>query len=151
MKSNTPEDVWKYINKKGEDECWEWIGAIHNRYGRFSISGKIKPSHYIVYELINNSIPIGLLVCHKCDNPKCCNPKHLFLGTHGDNMRDMINKGRDKKAFGEMNGNSKIKKKEVDEIKQLYSTNNYSQRELAKQFNISQSTIFQIVNRRTWI
>lgn len=80
-------------------ECWEWQGTrLPSGYGRIGIAGKGQGvtdlTHRVAYRIANGEIPPGMEVCHTCDNPPCCNPDHLFLGTHADNMRDMSAKGR---------------------------------------------------------
>jgi hypothetical protein len=75
--------------------CWEWkAGCFDNGYGAFKSQGKQYHAHRLVWELTRGKIPSGLLVCHKCDNPRCCNPEHLFLGTVSDNAKDAVAKGR---------------------------------------------------------
>ena len=75
--------------------CWEWIGTITNEgYGVFGVEGGFSSAHRFSWKIHYGDIPDGLLVLHKCDNRKCVNPEHLFLGTHQDNMRDKIAKGR---------------------------------------------------------
>lgn len=77
-----------------ETGCWEWVSTFSKGYGQIRMSGKYLYAHRVAYELFKGPITDGLLVCHKCDNPRCVNPEHLFLGTHRDNVVDSINKGR---------------------------------------------------------
>ena len=87
----------KYIINEVTD-CWEWTAAINNiGYGMFRWGpGKMRTAHRASYELFTGPIPAGLSVCHKCDNPLCVNPKHLWTGTHKQNYDDMVSKGRAK-------------------------------------------------------
>lgn len=105
------------------------------------------PLSYVTYV---DSIPKGLLVCHRCDNPGCINPKHLFLGTHYDNNHDMINKNRSVKCVGEANGTSKLTGEQAKEIKRLLAHKKLSQREIASMFNVSQTTISDINIGKNW-
>lgn len=86
---------WSRMDKS--KECWPWIGKLNreNGYGQVRISGTIRPVvHRVAWELTYGPIPEGLLVCHHCDNPACCRPDHLFLGTMKDNIQDAVKKGR---------------------------------------------------------
>ena len=78
--------------------CWIWMGFTHKGYGKIGVEGKNKRVHRVMWELTNGPIPKGIFVLHKCDITECANPDHLFLGTHTDNMKDMINKGRKSKV-----------------------------------------------------
>lgn len=74
--------------------CWVWTGATLKGYGQIGDAGVVKYAHRVAYELAFGPIPDGLMVCHRCDNPPCCNPDHLFTGTALDNVADMVGKGR---------------------------------------------------------
>lgn len=99
---NRPIDVWKKIDKRGADECWPWIGSTHRGYGAFRLEGRYYKAHRIVYSLEREPIDLTApgdryqksFVLHTCDNPPCCNPKHLYLGDIRDNMRDKVQRNR---------------------------------------------------------
>ncbi len=84
---------WQKVQKG--DGCWEWQGSRNKLgYGITSLRGRAIRAHRVSWEIVNGPIPDGLLVCHRCDNPACVRPDHLFLGTQIDNLRDMRTKGR---------------------------------------------------------
>jgi len=87
---------WSRVDKSGgPDACWLWTAGTHTRgYGRIRWGGKAQSAHRISWTLANGPIGADLYVCHKCDNPLCCNPSHFFLGTASDNMSDRDEKGR---------------------------------------------------------
>lgn len=97
--SNSPKNtpILERLKNKSEirDDCWEWHGGrSRNGYGLICCEGKMKGTHRVSWIVHNGPIPGGLYVLHKCDNPCCWRPDHLFLGTQKDNMRDMHEKGR---------------------------------------------------------
>lgn len=94
MGKTTNERFWEKVNKSGE--CWTWTACTHHQwgYGHFRAGGKLVTAHRYSWELHNGPIPPGMRVCHRCDNPPCVRPAHLFLGTDADNAHDMIAKGR---------------------------------------------------------
>jgi hypothetical protein len=138
------------------EDCWLWSGAKDGGgYGMISIGGRMFKTHRLVWEIANGTIPKGLQVCHSCDNPSCCNPDHLFLGTHRDNMQDKVRKGRPnggggwEKIRGEGNGSAKLTQSQIDEMRILHSQG-ISERKLATKFGISKSQAHRIIARQSW-
>lgn len=120
---------------------------------------KMHFTHRWSYERFVGKIPSGLIVCHKCDNPSCVNPEHLFVGTHKDNAQDRNSKGRNADVSGEKNAAAKLSKNDVLEIRNLYFSNDvsnpylrkkYSQYKLAKAYGVSQSAISMILSEKRW-
>lgn len=140
---------WDKVNKT--DTCWYWLAYTNIKgYGQFKFNGTMRTTHRVSYELVHGTIPAGLLVCHKCDNPSCVNPAHLFLGTNDDNMKDMVNKNRSHKPTGSINPKAKLVESDVIEIRNMYKTGRYTQLEIAKLYCISQPTVKDITKRQTW-
>jgi hypothetical protein len=138
-----------------DGECWEWQGS-RNRdgYGQIkagSGSDRVLKAHRVAWEAHHaEPIPVGLQVCHHCDNPACVNPAHLFLGTSGDNAADRDAKGRRTAPKGEAHSNSRLTEAQVLEIRSLYAAGVGTQVELALQFNVLESRISAIISRKTW-
>lgn len=132
---------------KGAD-CWLWSGTLdRDGYGRFGLNNRQPAAHRISWQLHKGEIPAGLNVCHHCDTPACVNPDHLFLGTQKDNLSDCARKGRT--ALGEKQGRSKLRVPDVLEIRRMGAVG-IPQRTIASQFNVSQSSVSDIVSRRKW-
>lgn len=97
-RNNSQSDVFNYIDTHNNDPdvCWEWTGSLSGRDGRgyFWLDGKRKLSYRVVYELFFGEIVEGMVIRHKCDNPICCNPKHLVIGTRGNNEKDKYDRDR---------------------------------------------------------
>jgi hypothetical protein len=147
---NKPIDVWERIDKKSENECWEWGGNLRNDYGIIKINQKSFSVHRLVYELTYGPISNELCVLHKCDNPKCCNPKHLKLGTHKENMMDMSDKNRKFLLSGEKHPCHKLNDIDIIEIRRKYSPYKITQGQLANEYGVSRSLISQIILYNKW-
>jgi len=136
----------RYFVKAGGDNCWIWNGGVFSKdkpYAKFYHRGKLVKASRYAYRLYKGRIPKGLDVLHKCDNPLCVNPNHLFLGTQLDNMRDMIRKGRKRVVVGEAHPNAKLTDEDVAEIRRMYKRTGPFQSnvgEVAKRFNIHVET-----------
>jgi len=152
-KRNKPQDVWKKIDIKSGDDwwrCWEWLGSKYkDGYGRIKINQLSYLAHRLVYEQIYGNIPIGLYVCHTCNNPSCCNPNHLYGGTSKDNMNQKVREGRQAKGK-QCFSNVKLTDEEVLKIRRLYSIKEYTQRKLGEIFGVCQAEISMIVNNKKW-
>lgn len=129
--------------------CWEWLGKKRGGYGMFSADHKNHLAHRLMYVKYNGNIPENKNVCHKCDNPSCVNPQHLWLGTHQENMTDMITKKRDKKSYGSANHLATITEKEAREIK-IKHKEGMNMREIHRALNISYRVIQHICAGESW-
>ncbi len=132
--------------KRGEpDECWEWQkNRIKRGYGQLGHMGKALMAHRVAWEVAFGPIPEGLQVCHSCDNPPCCNPAHLWLGTQADNNRDMVAKGRARKGppFGETSYRSKLSAQQVALIRSLPKNTNWAA--LSRTMGVTRNTVAKI-------
>ncbi len=136
-----------------ENGCWEWQGyRDKDGYGNFGVKvAGNRPywpvrAHRYAWMQVHGEIPNGMVVCHRCDNPSCVNPEHLFLGTPADNMHDRDKKGRARDSRGEKSGNHKLTEKDVHAIR----SSCLSRAELARMYNLNWQTVADIVARRRW-
>ena len=141
------EIFWSRVDRSGGDKsCWNWTASRKPAgYGHMSWNGRENGTHRISWELAHGAIPDGLFVLHACDNPRCVNPAHLFLGTHQDNVTDMMRKGRSVNLRGEQHGNCKLSDAQVAEIRRRYEAGDTSCRKLAAEFEVAPSNINKIV------
>lgn len=131
------------------DNCWYWTGSLCPRgYARISINGKNQRASRISYKIYKGEFNHNLIICHSCDNPSCVNPDHLFIGTHTDNMRDMVNKKRNKPTIGENCHLSKLDNISVTKIRSMIG--NIPDKDIAGIFNVSLGAIQGIKHNRTW-
>jgi len=138
---------WRRIDSSaGADACWPWSGSVdQSGYGMVALDGHARRTHRVAYALAVGPIPTGMLVCHHCDNPPCCNPAHLFLGTLTDNNRDRANKGRSAALRGERNGNSKIADADAHVIR-LRRASGARVSDLANEYGLNRCTVRRIAN-----
>lgn len=138
---------WSKVKKT--DGCWEWTGSINNKgYGNVRIYNKLWLPHRVSYIISCGEIPENMHVCHRCDNPKCVTPKHLFLGSAKQNAADKVTKNRQSK--GVTHGGHKLSEKEVKEIRKLYLGGGESHRSLAAKYNVTYGLISYILHYKIW-
>lgn len=147
------EKFWKNVNKSGD--CWIWTGyKDYDGYGRIELNYRNLGAHRVSWELDRGKkIPQGMLICHHCDNPSCVNPKHLFSGTHKDNAKDAVAKG---KMRGESMFTSRLKENDVLKIRKEYKkagghgSRTLLARRLSKEFGVHYTTIINAATGSTW-
>ncbi len=150
------EAFWSKVDiKDTAKECWNWLGAKKPKgYGNLRANKQYLLAHRVSFELENGPIPNGFIVCHTCDNPSCCNPSHLMLGTTKSNSIDMLikNRQKDKKyaAKGSRNGMSKLNEEKVLAIRSEYKSGSKNQYELAEHYGVTQPAIGSILRNETW-
>lgn len=148
-------DKCKILNRhKKVNGCWEWNGKLNNSgYGCFQkvIDGKKVEvrAHRVSYEIWKGEITEGMQVCHTCDNPSCCNPDHLWLGTAKENVQDCVKKGRRLNARKRAVASGKITEEQVIEMRELYR-NGTSRKDLEKRYGMSQSQVSGILTYKFW-
>lgn len=150
------EVFWRNVDRRGPNECWPWLRSTqHSGHGQLSrrINGRKHSAraHRIAWELTNGPIPDGQLVCHRCDNPPCCNPAHLFLGTHDDNMADCKDKGRNvsPRLTRSAHPRAVLSEGDVVEIRRQRSDGALL-REIAASFGIGTSHVSRICRGLNW-
>ncbi len=134
-----------------ESGCWNSIMCVDSKgYTQIWIKKRMYKMHRILFFIYNNYLDTELLICHTCDNKKCCNPDHLFIGTAKDNAQDCLNKGRWNDNKGSNHGNSKLTEKQVLEIKYQLKLGLLNQRQLAEIYSVHNTIISKIKNGKLW-
>jgi len=138
---------WSKVDPAPSQCCWEWTACkSSNGYGQFRLNNRDLNAHRVAYTLAKGEIPKGLVVRHTCDNPVCCNPDHLILGTQADNIADMHKRKRNSQRQGEHNGRCKLTAKQAMEV---YNSP-LPQDEIAKLYNIGKTTVSFIKHKKAW-
>jgi len=152
---------WSSVDKSERPKsCWIWkAGKDKYGYGIFCCGGDNYRAHRVAYQLTQGEIPKGKCVLHHCDNPSCVNPSHLFVGTHADNVRDKVAKGRQARGDtlrsnriflkGGAVGTSKLNEEQVKEIRSLAAMGLH-RKKIAEKFNVHKDTIRDIIRRKIW-
>lgn len=155
------ERFWERVS--GGDGCWEWTGTINRGgYGMIAVRGTNATAHRTAWQMTVGPIPDGMLVCHRCDNPRCVRSDHLFLGTHADNSRDMASKGRaargerhgarmrpGSRPRGERHPLAKLRESDVLDIREL-AKRGVSQRAIAEKYGVSRSAVSNVLYGLRW-
>ena len=158
------ERFWAKVDATGgPSACWPWLGALTKGYGYLGRGNRSWYAHRFAWQQVIGPIPNGLLVCHRCDNPPCCNPVHLFLGTDADNVRDMIAKGRiatgskhrsrthpETIRRGEDHHSARLTVADVRAIRLRYRQGGIRQRDLGQAYGVTQTMIGRIVRGTAW-
>lgn len=156
LRMNVEARFWPKVMKPGDwESCWTWTGSKGSKndtYGKIKLRSYVTVrTHRLSYVLYYGHVPGDLCVCHRCDNPECVNPLHLFLGTNAENTADKVAKGRWKGGdqTGEKNGAAKLTASQVDQIKALISVG-YTNTAIGKRFGITHSLVSRIRRGRSW-
>lgn len=145
MTESQKKRFWKKVAIKGHDECWVWTAFLSNGYGQFGIqAGKIFLAHRLSFFLSTGIDPGENCVLHSCDNPPCCNPKHLSLGSRAENSRDMVKKGRSIKGRPNVSA-TLIPDNEIYLIREMFNSGLFSQSGIARIFKLRPCTVSSIV------
>ena len=147
---------FKNIDVGTFDQCWNWKKSVHKHtgYGKCKFGGRSANSHRVTWIIENGEIPEGLCVCHRCDNRACCNPGHLFLGTHKDNMADARQKGRIGNGippihFGELHPMHKLTAQQVSDIRKRRNDGERI-KSITKDYPVTYWQIQRVCSGKSW-
>lgn len=147
-KPNLENRFWSKVDLGDNNECWNWSAAVRNKkegYGAFWFNGRHHPAHRIAYYIYYGVLATDQVVCHDCDNPRCCSPVHLFLGSHGDNEVDKDLKGR--RPRGDSHARCKLTSDQVKEIREIKGK---TRSQIADIYSVKKCVIDDLLSGRTW-
>lgn len=151
-------DLWKYVDRRGGDECWNWTrGTNKTGYGSVRINGIKYVAHRVAYFLIVGGIQLAApknkkesgFILHSCDNRLCCNPHHLFVGSYDDNNKDAKRKGRSSAAKGQDHPAAKLSNIQAVQLRRLFESG-HSCKSLQGRFSISETAVYKVVKHLTY-
>ncbi|WP_226623135.1 HNH endonuclease [Brucella anthropi] len=146
-------DFWRRVDVRGPDECWPWTGYVSAKgYGRLRVGGRTTHAHRLAFSLTHKrTLGVKEVVCHHCDNPPCCNPAHLFVGSVADNNRDKAQKGRARTARrpGAANPNARLSQADVIDIRSRIARGETNMA-ISRDYPVSHSMISRIKTGKAW-
>lgn len=137
---------WSKVDKGKENECWLWKGCASAGYGKFSVRGRQVYAHRVAFTLANKGIQKGHVICHRCDNPLCVNPRHLFSGTQKMNVEDAVQKRRH--VHGQRASSAKLKNEDIPKIRERLKSEAHDV--IAADYGVSRAAISMISSGKTW-
>lgn len=145
------ERFWAKVQRKSQEMCWEWVGHRHYKgYGMFKgMGGKLEKAHRVSYEMRHGRVPGDMHVLHRCDNPPCVNPDHLWAGTNAENVADREAKGRGGRLQGSLHWAAKLTEEQVIMMRRLHAEG-AKQKDIVARFGVDKSRVSAIINRKIW-
>lgn len=143
---------WSKVRRKGPKACWPWVAKARHAFGYGAINagrGNLYYSHVVAYALAKGSVPAGAHVLHSCDNPSCCNPDHLRVGTHAENVADVVERKRLKGRTGPTDPKRCAKRLNADLAAEIRSST-LPRKALAEKYGVTKHTIANVQSGRTW-
>jgi hypothetical protein len=150
-RNDLPETFWSKVAVGEPQQCWMWKGSVAgDNYGVYWFRKKHVGAHRVAWIHTFGEIPKHLQICHACDVPLCCNPRHMWLGTVAENARDRDAKGRSNNVTGERNPCAKVNADQVRAMRLRYASGNVTCRQLGKEYGLKPGSVHDIVARKNW-
>lgn len=140
-------EIFARVTPEPNAGCWLWVGNVSPKgYGQMTVQGRTRGAHRLAFEAVHGPQPSHVCVCHRCDVPSCCNPDHMFPGSHADNAADRGRKARGHRPTGERNANARLSAADVAAIRASDEPGTV----LAARYGVSRATVSMIRNHKTW-